>query len=109
MILHLAYIITAIILYNCYKKHKLGYKGAIMEMNSERFNILAVVLLLSILEVVCVVTLIFDIVLDFKLNINLDIWVLMLNTIFLVYYVVMNKSNILFYLRSLKKIRGKKK
>lgn len=109
MILHLAYIITVIVLYNCYKKHKLGHKGAIMEMNSERFNILAVVLLLSILEVVCVVTLIFDVILDFKLNINLDIWILMLNTIFLVYYVVMNKSNILFYLRSLKKIRGKKK
>ena len=109
MILHIAYIITFIVLYYCYKKHKLGYKGAIMEMNSNKFNILAVVLLLSILEVVCVVTLIFDIVLDFKLNINLDIWVLMLNTNFLVYYVVMNKCNILFYLRSLKKIRGKKK
>lgn len=109
MILHLAYIITVIILYNCYKKHKLGYKGAIMEMNSNRFNILAVVLLLSILEVVCVVTLIFDILLDFKLNVNLDIWILMLNTVFLFYYVIENKTNILFYLRSLKKFRGKKK
>lgn len=109
MILYIVYIITFIVLYYCYKKHKLGYKGAIMEMNSNKFNILAVVLLLSILEVVCVVTLIFDILLDFKLNVNLDIWLLMLNTVFLFYYVIENKSNILFYLRSLKKFRGKKK
>ena len=109
MILYIAYIITFIVLYYCYKKHKLGYKAAIMEINSNKFNILVVVLLLSILEIVCVITLIFDIVLDFKLNINLDIWVLMLNTVFLFYYVIENKTNILFYLRSLKKFRGKKK
>lgn len=101
------YIITFIAFRYAYKKHKLGCKVAVMEMNFNKFNTLAVILLFTVLELACIIALIFDIMFDTKHNIEITLFAL--NTIVLCYYVIMNKSNICFYLRQLKKITGKKK
>ena len=107
MLSFIIYIITFIALRYAYKKHKLGCKVAVMEMNFNKFNTLAVILLFTILELACIIALIFDLVFDTEHKIEITLFTL--NTIVLCYYVVMNKTNICFYLRQLKKITGKKK
>ena len=106
MITLFVYLVTLAILTYGFKKHKFNCKVSVMEMNFRKFNVLAVTFLLAILELACIISLVIDLFIDDNHNVELSL--IVLNSIILGYYLIKHKSNIRYYYVQLKKIGRKK-
>lgn len=106
MITLFVYLLTFAFLTYAFKKHKFNCKVAVMEMNFNKFNVLAVTFLLAILELACIICLVIDLFIDD--NHSVEVSLVVLNTIILGYYLIKHKSNIRYYYSQLKKIGRRK-
>lgn len=102
----IVYVITLLALTYAFKQHKGGCKVAVMEMNYDKFNVLAVTFLFAILELACIICLVIDFIIDDYHSLEISLFVL--NTVILLYYLTKHKSNLRYYYSQLKKI-GKNK